>query len=293
MKLYKTTITPTSNFATPLQGDTIFGQICWAIRLKYSEDRLNELLKDYEEEPFLVVSDGFANGFLPKPTMPSFLLGEDNNKKKENRKRVWLSFNDLIDAKFTNAKTDKEANNNDKNINLVRNSINYKTFTTDEKSFAPYGVDEFCLSKKDIYFLLNDNFELKELRESLLLLSQMGYGKDTTVGKGRFEFSEIEQIEIDTTSNAFMTLSPANLYNIEAKELFYEPFTKFGKHGQLLANKNPFKKPLLLAKSGAVVIYDNPKSLSFIGSAIKGHSAHKNSVHQGYSISLPIRGLKL
>ena len=154
MRLHKTTITPTSNFATPLQGDTIFGHICWAIQFKYGEDRLNELLKDYEKEPFLVVSDGFVSGFLPKPTMPSFLLGEDSDKKKENRKRVWLGFNDLIDANFTNAKTDKEVDNNDKTINLVRNSINYKTFKTDEKSFASYGVDEFCLSKKDIYFLL-------------------------------------------------------------------------------------------------------------------------------------------
>ena len=126
-----------------------------------------------------------------------------------------------------------------------------------------------------------------------MLLSQIGYGKDTTIGKGRFKFSKIEQIEIDATSNAFMTLSPSNLYKIEAKEIFYEPFTKFGKHGLLFANKNPFKKPLLLAKSGAVVVYDKPKTLKFIGSAIKGYSAYKNSVHQGYSITLPIRGLKL
>jgi CRISPR-associated protein Csm4 len=45
MKLYKTTITPTSNFATTLKGDTLFGQICWGIFYSLEEKRLKELLK--------------------------------------------------------------------------------------------------------------------------------------------------------------------------------------------------------------------------------------------------------
>ena len=52
MTLYKTTITPKSNFTTPLKGDTLFGQICWAIRYRLGEDRLNELLSDYDKKPF-------------------------------------------------------------------------------------------------------------------------------------------------------------------------------------------------------------------------------------------------
>ena len=76
MTLYKTTITPKSNFTTPLKGDTLFGQICWAIRYRLGEDRLNELLSDYDKKPFLIVSDGVAGGDLPKPSMPSHLWGE-------------------------------------------------------------------------------------------------------------------------------------------------------------------------------------------------------------------------
>ena len=62
MKLYKTTITPLSSFGTTLKGDTIFGHICWAICLK-NKNRLNELLKGYEKEPFLVISDAFVSGY--------------------------------------------------------------------------------------------------------------------------------------------------------------------------------------------------------------------------------------
>ena len=84
MRLYKTTITPISSFATPLKGDTLFGQICWAIRYIYKEDRLNSLLQNYDTEPFLIVSDGFASGYLPKPTLPSALLNESLKDKIKN-----------------------------------------------------------------------------------------------------------------------------------------------------------------------------------------------------------------
>ena len=54
MKLYKTTFIPTSNFATTLKGDTLFGQICWAIRYTFGNDKLEALLLNYETKPFLV-----------------------------------------------------------------------------------------------------------------------------------------------------------------------------------------------------------------------------------------------
>ena len=70
MKLYKATMIPTSNFATKLKGDTLFGQICWAIRFSFGEERLKELISTYEKKPFLIVSDPFAKAnyaeYLPK-----------------------------------------------------------------------------------------------------------------------------------------------------------------------------------------------------------------------------------
>jgi len=37
-----------------------------------------------------------------------------------------------------------------------------------------------------------------------------------------------------------MTLSPAVLEGQNIKNSYYEPFTRFGKHGAELANTNPF-----------------------------------------------------
>ena len=108
MNLYKTTITPKSNFSSKLKADQLFGQFCWAIRYSLGEERLKELLSNYEQQPFIVFSDAFAKGFLPKPSLPSKLLNENAKEKKQNRKKIWLTLNQLQKGEFNKAKTDDE-----------------------------------------------------------------------------------------------------------------------------------------------------------------------------------------
>lgn len=293
MKLYKTTITPTSNFATTLKGDTLFGQMCWVLRYKFGNERLAEMLKEYEKKPFLIVSDGFAKGYLPKPKMPGSLLGEEAGDKKANRKKIWLKPEDLESGNFTAAGTDEEISRKDASIVTIRNSINYKTFATgDEGNFAPYGDKEIYLSQKDLYFLLDEEqLDMSELKESFTLLSQMGYGKDSTIGKGRFDIGELEEVKSNTASKTFMTLSPFSPQNMEYEDIYYEPFTRFGKSGAGRANTNPFKKPILLADTGAVVDFKSKQELKHIGKAIKNISTYSDIVHQGYSIVVPIKDI--
>ncbi len=294
MKLYKTTITPLSNFATTLKGDTIFGQICWSIKYVFGEEKLKELLSDYEDNPFMIVSNGFASGYLPKPKMPSLLLGENSDEKKQNRKKIWLTLEQLKNGEFTKAQTDDEVKNSDKSAQVIRNSINYKTFTiADDGAFAPYGEKELAFSPKDIYFLIDeDRFGIDALKKSFKHLSLHGFGKDTTIGKGRFEFTEFEEIIFNNISKTFMTLSPFSPKGLECRELYYEPFTRFGKFGGERAFKNAFKKPILLADSASVVHSETKQDLQYIGTAIKGISkTHPDTVHQGYSIVVPIKEL--
>lgn len=294
MTLYKTTITPISNFATSLKGDTLFGQMCWAIRYTFGEAKLEELLRSYDESPFLIVSDGFAKNHLPKPTLPSYLLNENLENKKENRKKIWLSLSDLQNLNFINAKTDLEINNIKNRSLVIKNSINYKTFMTDNSGvFAPYSEEEISLSKTDIYFLLDKTkFSLEELQKSFLTLSKIGYGKNSSIGKGFFKFEEFNEVKIENIStNIFMTLSPSSLEKQNLKECFYEPFTRFGKHGAMLSNSKPFKKPILLANTASVVIFERKEDKQYIGKSIKGHSSFDKTVHQGYSILIPLKEL--
>ena len=290
MKLYKTTITPLSNFATSLKGDTLFGQMCWAIRFTFGNSKLEALLASYDSSPFLVVSDGFAQGFVPKPSLPSNLLGEDSDKKKENRKNIWLTLTQLQNGVFNQAIDNKKAGNKLKTTATVKNSLNYKTFTTDDSgTFAPYSENESSISPQDIYFLVSDLFSKEDLSQTLRTLSLMGFGKNASIGKGFFSFSELEEVQLSQSSKTFMTLSPSVLEGQKLKNSYYEPFTRFGKHGAELANTNPFKKPLLLANTGAIVAFDENYSKPYIGKAISGHSTHSNTVHQGYAIIVPTK----
>ncbi len=294
MTLYKVSITPKSSFVTPLRGDTLFGQICWALSYKFGKNELENLLSSYNEKPFLIVSDAFASGYLPKPSIPSQNLGENIDEKKQNRKKIWLSLKDLQNANFANAKTNDEIGIKAKPNLVMRNSINRLNFTTGD-DFAPYGVQEFNLDKSDIYFLIDESkFGLEKLKTALNLVAQMGYGKKASIGKGRFECGEFEKIsgfcefgEANTDKqDAFMTLSPCVLDG-EFKHCFYEPFTRFGKHGADWANANPFKKPILMIDCGAVLVANESESIKakgFVGKAIKGISSHKNTVSQGYAI---------
>jgi len=291
MTLYKTTVTPRSNFATPLRGDTLFGQLCWAIRYAYSQEKLEQLLQNYESEPYCIVSDGFALGFLPKPSLPSSLMNEDDDKKA-NRKKIWMSKEDLQEGNFTKAKEDKEVyQKKDTEGIFVHNSINYQTFNTG-KGFDPYGLKEYALNPKDIYVLLDETKLSKdELHQAFELLSNMGYGQDSTIGKGRFEFSAFEQVTVQN-SNTVMALSPFSPQELTCKDIFYAPFTRFGKKGGDRASQNPFKKPLLLADTGATIVFDKIQTKGYIGKAIKGHTSHEDIVHQGYSIVLPIKDIE-
>lgn len=69
MASYKITWTPRSAFATPLQSDTIFGHLCWAVKGIFDDDgtRLEEMLATLEQEPALLVSSAFPQGMLPRP----------------------------------------------------------------------------------------------------------------------------------------------------------------------------------------------------------------------------------
>lgn len=291
MKLYKTTISQESAFATELRGDTLFGQLCWAIRYLNGEERLKKLLSSYCEKPFAIISDPFPKDHLPKPKMPSKLLGEDPKEKKENRKKLWMKLEDLKNGAYDKAKRDEEIKLNESKSFTVHNAINYKTFHTGD-GFDPYALQEYRFDSKDIYFLIDEEqLGLDEFEKALLFVSRSGYGQDTTIGKGRFIFDkDFQKVELESDSTSYMTLSPFSPEDIVYEKLYYEPFVRFGKFGHQRAYTNAFKKPLLLADTASVIKFTKKPKYLFAGKAITNISErYKDAVHQGYSIIVPIK----
>jgi CRISPR-associated protein Csm4 len=97
-----------------------------------------------------------------------------------------------------------------------------------------------------------------------------------------------------------MTLAPCapQGLGLDEQRSFYQAFTRFGRHGDIGVHLgNPFKTPVLLAQTGAVLC---PRSLSptlFVGQGLGGNgqmtkaASLQETVHQGYapvvSIQLP------
>lgn len=68
MEFFKIKICLTSSLLTPFHSDILWGHICWALR--YISD-LQEFLDAYSsDEPPLLISNAFPEGYLPYPVLP-------------------------------------------------------------------------------------------------------------------------------------------------------------------------------------------------------------------------------
>ena len=71
MRTFRVKILFTSDSGTPLHSDTIFGHLCWVYRYENGEGALaKEILKDYDTNPSVIVSDGFPGDSFPYPCLP-------------------------------------------------------------------------------------------------------------------------------------------------------------------------------------------------------------------------------
>lgn len=325
MKIYEIIIKPKSGFATPLKGDTVFGNLCWHIH--YNEKVLNislsSLLENYSTSPFLVVSSAFGifndiqntkNYIFKRPDVPEdFLFGNNNAaNRKENTNKKYFIFNcaeKLPDINKIQYKTQKEilvysgeydAQTIISRNNVTHNSINRLTFTTGgEKEFAPYtsSIDFYTEKINPVIFAAVD--ESRFSKESLELcfknLGFTGFGKDASIGCGQFEVVECIESSLLSKQDSggyLYALGPFVPLKEDISDLYFQPFTRFGKHGESLAkSKKPFKKPVIMADEGAIIKAVKPfdKNYPILGSAVCGISdVDPNAVTQGYALCMPV-----
>jgi len=245
MKSYEIRIQPWGGFADYPRADSLFGHFCWFLAEK---GILDDYLKDYGENPFLVFSSPFpvvpASGggwdyYFPMPTLPilSYLpmkekSGEEAIRmRKEMKKKKWVQMNHtnadkMISGKevFSDAELGKKImegrslhDGTSFFIHKERshNSINRLTGTTSEGDFAPYGVEEVWFIDKTelvIFAVGDERINPELLREGLTLMGSYGHGRDASTGKGRFVVKEIQEVDLDSLSHpqpdALYFLSP-------------------------------------------------------------------------------------
>lgn len=306
MILYQVEIKPKSAFGSPPISDTIFGNLVWS--LVHLGCDVDSFLQDYLKNPFLVVSDFFVEDLGLAPKIPTkYSVGETKEDKlgiilgrKSSKAKSHIPINSLIEKRELSRKIVSEISSsiskkNYQTSEVVRCSINRLTGTTGGGPFSPYAMVEHFY--RDIfftfYFRCEEDF-CETVLDALSLMGEIGFGKDATVGKGKFEvlrdsFKKID-LSFDNSYNGIYTLSNLYLYDIPAEKAYYEPFTRFGKHGDILATTgNPFKNPVVVARQGAILL-NIPKELlekGYVGTGIKGISYHDKTVYQGYSLFIP------
>ena len=313
MKTYQATFTPLSAFGTPPKGDTLFGQLCWALRNRLGGERLTRLLDGYTAgQPFAVLSDALPAGHLPRPVLPGHwfnpLPGDD---RKAVKKRAWLPVEHFATPvadwlQHCRAATELPGGKLASHPH-PHNAIDRRTGTTGE-GFAPYNMGRQWYgagTALDIHIVLDEaRLPAADLERALGDIGELGFGRDAGIGLGRFRVDAFDAVVLPTQAdaNAWLTLAPCAPQWLawDAKRCFYTVFTRFGRHGDIGVHQgNPFKAPVLLANAGAALTPSPYRGAHFTGRGLGGKDADgggilskaiPGTVHQGYA---PVVGIRL
>lgn len=308
------TITPLSALGTEPRGDQLFGQLCCQIAAAEGEQRLDQLLEGYtSNRPFLVLSDLFPSGHLPRPCLPPGCFeatGAGTKDRKEAKRRVWLPAAALsggLDSwREAIVGPDKLLGEKARPFRLdtaqPHNTINRLTNTTGSGPFAPFAWEQIWFAPGatlECYAVFDESrVNEKNVHQWLQAVGARGFGRDTSAGLGKFDAAiaggATPPGAPEREANAFLTLAPVAPQGgaWRSDRCFYKPFTRFGRHGG--ASSDPYKAPLLLAQSGAVLCPAPfvPSAL-YLGQGLGGParpiSRGPATVHQGYAPVVRLR----
>jgi len=270
MKDYRIQIQLTSNLYTPLQGDTLFGMLCWMILYREGEEVLTTFLEKSKEQPQLLVSSAFPKDELPMPVIYSqlqfdldkhFKYGKKLKKQKFISREKFLEIRNNFDLKklqndllselknadnksiphiLSKADTSKSSESNNF---LAHNSINRLTgmvaedgglFFSEIVASPSYNQeDKENSSLFDIYVNVMPEYE-SIVKEAFTTLSTYGFGKDSSTGGGQFTVDYQEEKELFANNDKYthgITLSPVVPAKDDPIEIDYQLFTRYGKIG--------------------------------------------------------------
>jgi CRISPR-associated protein Csm4 len=180
------------------------------------------------------------------------------------------------------------------------NSINRLTGTTDRGEFAPFTHENhvYLPDMELVVWVAADSVVVSpdNLKLAMQRMGNFGFGRDASAGLGRFQVKSLVEIdwpEMENGHQLCLTLGPCVPDMQKFARCYCTPFTRYGRHGGSHAVSSiPFKKPVVMADEGAIMIPGEPQKVDgcYLGTGVSGISfAEKNTVMQGYSLFLPCR----
>lgn len=302
-----------SALGSEILGDTLFGQLCWSLRNRFGDEHLGQLLQGYSQgNPFAVLSDALPLGYLPLPQLPlDRYQAVDAEELKTVKKRQWISTEHIhnpLSQWLSHAIVDPAESNTGRKSRVEpqpHNSISRSTGTTGKGAFAPYTQPVLWCDpeqKLRIYLLYDpQRVDEKTMVEALRSVGLTGYGRDSSIGLGKFDIESVTAVELhqSSNSNASLALAPCAPQGLgfDTENSFYTPFTRFGRHGGSAVHQgHPFKTPMMLTRRGALFadgIQSNQEHSRFVGQGIGGAGQLSRvvpeTVHQGYAPVIRVR----
>lgn len=315
MTSYKIFWESISPYSTELQSDTIFGHFAWAIQYLKGTALLNEFIAELRQKPALVLSSAFPAGMLPLPALPlppnlkdRFPEWDQYRKRlksiafisrdvltKANYSFDWEAFfTHVIAALPTQEDSALQSQPDKPTPDLVfHNSIDRLSGTTSagggnlyaaETTFAPAGY------KQESYLTLDSqSIAHADLEDILQYISDTGFGKDKSTGKGRFAIT-YDQFEFPSaeTCHAWLNLSNMVPAATDTTLAYYHGFTKFGKlGGNFAVTETPYKYPVFIMKPGSVFLGNKP--IGTVLTDVHPMSAELGIIQNLYSYAIPFR----
>ncbi|MEI6125152.1 MAG: hypothetical protein WCQ99_01230 [Pseudomonadota bacterium] len=305
MQTYLIDLNINSGFITPWHADTIFGHLCWVAERHTGFENFKGaagLIDLYRKgEPPFIVSDAFPDGFLPAPanlkelfagTFAEGLTIDKYSALKKVKETEYITIDQLQSYQRGTIFDFKDFKKPFALAVTLHNQINRMSNTTGEHG-SLFELDEKYVKagKLNVYVKISDGFKNDVIR-LFDLFAAGGFGKKKSSGKGAFKINRFEECGIFEgidSPNGFVCLSHFIPAPHDPAEGFYKTTVKYGKMGEEKSlGGNPFKKPLLMIKPGAVFKTDTVKS--FYGRLMENIAYSDASVVQyGFAFPVPVK----
>jgi len=222
---YNVFFKPESPLITPLQSDTIFGHVAWAIRYLWRETTLTEFLDAFQDgkDAPLLISDGFPAGQLPKPILKAlpqriiskhlheiaetkqvdFELTQQTQIMKALKKKAFIGVDtfkkiqqdctpdNLLKVSASELDWDKLLSGGSSNRGFSESSITMHNTVNRIHGKVTEGLYQQTeyFYQDDFQFevyLKTNYFDLTQLIQIFEMIASSGFGRDKSTGKGKF-----------------------------------------------------------------------------------------------------------
>lgn len=282
-------------------SDTLFGHLCWQEAHRGGPEAVDQFLQPFRQgEPPFVLSDAFPAGLLPRPLLPlpsqPAVSSRDYARLKNRQKAPFVTVEDFLRlCEDPQAAVDPRPSPW-QTAQIPHAAIDRRIDTTGGEEYAGrfYLVPIWFLPEPqlvDIYCRVRPPW-LDRLVDLLEVVGRIGFGRDKSVGLGRFSLTEVSpwpHFRLGQGGSAVVSLSTLMPAATDPTDGHWQLRVKHGFLGEQ-ASANPFKRPLIQLEPGAVFALKGRRFPAFLGRLVPAVApGMPQAVQCGYALTVPCR----